>query len=343
MRNERALGPLLLLLGVVALAPSACGSLELASGSGGAGSSSSTTTTTSGAGGAASSTTSSTGAGGDEPVEPRVFLILMENHNWGPIKGNPGAPFINGLLAKGAYAEHYYSPAGIHPSEPNYLWLEAGTNFGVLNDKDPAINHQATKEHLVTLLEGAGRSWRSYQEDISGLDCPLTATKKYAPRHNPVVFFDDVTEGGAVFAARCIAHVRPFHELDQDLVEGKVADYNFLTPNLCNDGHNLCTPQFDRLRQSDDWLSVQVPKLLASQAYARGAVVLITWDEGENNSDGPIGLIALGKGVKPGYSNQVPYTHSSTLRTVQTVLGVSPFLGDAAKATDLSDLFEHLP
>ena len=47
--------------------------------------------------------------------------------------------------------------------------------------------------------------------------------------------------------------------------------------------------------------------------------------------------------MKPGYSNQVPYTHSSTLRTVQTVLGVSPFLGDAAKATDLSDLFEHLP
>ena len=25
----------------------------------------------------------------------------------------------------------------IHPSEPNYIWSEAGTNFGVLNDNTP--------------------------------------------------------------------------------------------------------------------------------------------------------------------------------------------------------------
>ena len=41
--------------------------------------------------------------------------------------------------------------------------------------------------------------------------------------------------------------------------------------------------------------------------------------------------------ARPGYAGQVPYTHSSTLRTVETVFGV-PFLRDAANATDLRDL-----
>jgi hypothetical protein len=40
-----------------------------------------------------------------------------------------------------------------------------------------------------------------------------------------------------------------------------------------------------------------------------------------------------------GYFNSIRYTHSSTLRTLQEIFGVSPLLGDAANATALSDLF----
>src|SRR5689334_24430954 len=101
-----------------------------------------------------------------------VFVIAMENHNWtqpanqftGSIQQifqNPNAPFINSLVDGSAwaivngspthisehvaYATNYRSvlatPGGnnphIHPSEPNYIWAEAGTNSGVLNDRDP--------------------------------------------------------------------------------------------------------------------------------------------------------------------------------------------------------------
>src|SRR5215831_9115427 len=52
-----------------------------------------------------------------------VFLIVMENHNWSDIKNNPSAPYINNsLLPMASYAEQYFNPPGIHPSEPNYLW-----------------------------------------------------------------------------------------------------------------------------------------------------------------------------------------------------------------------------
>ena len=110
------------------------------------------------------------------PAGKTVFLIMMENHNWSDIKGSPSAPYLNTtLLPMASHAEQYYNPPGNHPSEPNYLWLEAGTNFGITDDADPAVNHQSTRLHLVTLLTTAHITWKSYQEGISGTECPLTS------------------------------------------------------------------------------------------------------------------------------------------------------------------------
>src|ERR1700686_1797366 len=134
-----------------------------------------------------------------------VFVIAMENHNWtqpanefiGSIQQiyqNPNAPFVNSLVngtafavingsvvnisSQVSYASAYHNvlatPSGnnphIHPSEPNFLWAEAGTNFGVLNDNDPYTSsgptNQNTTQHLVTFLTQAGKTWKSYQEDI---------------------------------------------------------------------------------------------------------------------------------------------------------------------------------
>jgi hypothetical protein len=43
-----------------------------------------------------------------------------------------------------------------------------------------------------------------------------------------------------------------------------------------------------------------------------------------------------------GYSNALHYTHSSTLRTLEELFGLTPLLGDAANVntSDLSDLFQ---
>lgn len=273
-----------------------------------------------------------------------VFLIVMENHDWSQVKGSASAPYINHtLLALGAHAEQYKNPPALHPSEPNYLWLEAGSSLGVTTDLDPAVNHQSTTAHLATQLNAAGVSWRSYQEGISGTVCPLTGTGNYRTKHDPFVFFDDLTGGRDPHDAACIAHNRPFDELARDLEAGTVARYNFLTPDLCDDGHDKCGPAQDQVRQTDDWLAAHIPGILASATYRDGGAVFITWDEGNGHSDGPIGMIVLSPHAKAGYENSVPYTHSSTLRTVQEVFGVAPFLGDAARATDLSDLFDAFP
>jgi len=268
----------------------------------------------------------------------------MENQDWSNIRRNASAPYINDtLLPMASHAEQYYNPPGNHPSEPNYLWLEAGTNFGIRDDNSPASNHQRTTRHLVSLLNAAGVSWKAYQEDISGTTCPLTNRGSYAVKHNPFVFFDDVTGSNNPADAYCIAHVRPYSELATDLSNNTVARYNFITPNVCNDMHNSCAPLHDKVKQGDAWLSTEVPRILASRPYAANGVLFITWDEAKTG-DGPIGMIVLSPVAKGGgYSNRVQYTHSSTLRTVEEIFGVTPLLGGAANATDLSDLFVSLP
>src|SRR5206468_3644582 len=148
-----------------------------------------------------------------------VFLIVLENYAWSSIKNNPSAPYINGtLLPRASHAEQYYSPSNLHPSLPNYLWLEAGTNFGIRDDNYPSSNHQSTTSHLVDLLEAAGVSWRAYQEGIRGTDCPLTNFGSYDVNHDPFVYFDDVTQNNNARAPRCIQHVRPYAELQTDLI-----------------------------------------------------------------------------------------------------------------------------
>jgi hypothetical protein len=274
-----------------------------------------------------------------------VFLILMENHNWSQIAGSASAPYINGtLLPTSSYALNYRNPPANHPSEPNYLWLEAGTNFGIANDSDPSVNHQATTSHLVTQLQTAGITWKSYQEDISGTGCPLTAVNKYAPKHNPMVFFDDVTNANNASSANCVAHVRPYSELATDLANNQAARYNFITPNLCNDMHDStgCATT-DAVSNGDTWLQNNVPQILNSAAYRNNGLLIITWDESATG-DLPVGMIVLSPKAKGGgYTNSIAYTHSSTLRTVQEIFGVGPLLGDAVNAADLGDLFRSFP
>jgi phosphatidylinositol-3-phosphatase len=241
----------------------------------------------------------------------KVFVIAMENHNWTQpankftgspqqIFQNPYAPFINSLVngtafavvggsvqhisEHVAYASAYHNvlatPSGnnpdIHPSEPNYIWAEAGDNFGVLNDNDPydptGPTDQNTTQHLSSFLTKAGKTWRSYQEDvdltsIGGLltntpspedqwTVPLTSFSgffgsglnqyngsnqyNYAAKHNPQVFFADTNGGNDSSTANPLStHYAPLQQLFTDLDNNTVADYNWITP----DSTTICTPR----------------------------------------------------------------------------------------------------
>ena len=238
-----------------------------------------------------------------------IFVIAMENHNWtqpeqvaGKIQQvyqNPNAPFINALVngtasaiingeavnisEQTAYAMAYHNvlatPSGnnihVHPSEPNYIWAEAGDNFGVFNDNEPfrvpGGTNQNTGLHLSNLLQSAGKTWKSYQEDIDLTpnaanqltNVPLppdqwtvplknisgvfasgvnafngSAQYNYAAKHNPMVFFTDTNGGNNATSSNPLAaQYAPLQQLFTDLANDTVADYNWITPNQFNDMH----------------------------------------------------------------------------------------------------------
>ena len=108
------------------------------------------------------------------------------------------------------------------------------------------------------------------------------------------------------------------------------------------------------IRQGDDFLSQIIPIIMASNAYMNRGVIIIWWDESESdgvaddNADDlnhTIPEIIISprahrnvKGLP--YASTLAYNHSSDLRTMQEIFHIAPFLGDAANASDLSDLFE---
>lgn len=289
-----------------------------------------------------------------------VFVIMMENHSWAGLKGNTSAPYINGtLLPMSAHAEQYATT--VHPSELNYIWLEAGDTLTIIDDADPTEpkNQQpATNDHLSAQLTKAGIPWKAYAEDIDGTSCPLTSSPllgpgDYAAKHTPQIFFADVTDNFSFTSANCIAHVRPYSELAADLTTpGKLARYNFISPNLCHDMHNAIncgTASLNIVKAGDDWLAANVPPILASPAFANGGLLLVLWDEGDaaltgQASNGPIPLFVTGSMVKKGYESQTAYSHSSTLKTIEEIFGV-PLLRAAGdpKTHDLSDMFQQFP
>jgi len=220
----------------------------------------------------------------------KVFVIAMENHNWTqpasasaptPLFQNSYAPFLNSLVdgtsaisSQVAYATHYINAAvGDHPSEPNYIWAEAGTNFGVANDDTPyhadcsPDTVQTTDQHLSAFLAKAHRTWRSYQEDtdVDATNQPLAKSAwtvplfnlggtftsglnaynysnqiNYAAKHDPMVFFTDTNGGCNTTTSNPLRlQYAPLQQLALDLRNDQVADYNWITPNQYNDMHSV--------------------------------------------------------------------------------------------------------
>jgi hypothetical protein len=227
-----------------------------------------------------------------------VFVIAMENHNFiqpaslnasiNPVYQDVAAPYINSLVTPGnanaaqtSWAKNYVSVgASVHPSEPNYIWSEAGTNFGVQNDNQPYSaggTNQNTTQHLTGLMLQQGVTFKSYQEgiDLQAVGGKLTNTVlpqsqwtspiqnfsgtsstytnpyngsnqyNYAVKHNPMAYFSDTNGGFDTTPANPAAQFyAPLEALQADLTDNTVSRYNWITPDQYNDMHTALSGGF---------------------------------------------------------------------------------------------------
>jgi hypothetical protein len=98
-----------------------------------------------------------------------VFVILMENHAYGQIVGNPNAPFANSYMNSANTARNYFAIG--HPSSTNYLEIVGGSNFGVRSDNGPDWHNSACTPNLLTNPPAT-----NFDTPNSGSVCPIYGT-----------------------------------------------------------------------------------------------------------------------------------------------------------------------
>jgi phosphatidylinositol-3-phosphatase len=351
-----------------------------------------------------------------------IFYIALENHDFTqptsyngtePIFGNPNAPFIDSLLTPGnpnaaqvSYETNYTQPGnGDHPSEPNYVWAEQGSNFNpttpnaagggvstaggptsttqgtingttILNDNDPSASSgnifptSYAANHLTGQLNAAGITWKNYQEDYQYSSSVLVSASgtggvhngntvvanpyngsleyNYAVKHNPMAFFADTAT----------QNVEQISQLQSDLNNNTVGRYNWITPDQYNDMHSTLSGNYaftyngitydsangnnndsEQIAQGDNFLSIIIPEIEASQAYKNNGAIVIWNDETEGGDTSAftsteIVISPLAKGNA--YASSVPTDHSSDIKTWEELFGL-PFINNPIPSSETLD------
>jgi hypothetical protein len=277
-----------------------------------------------------------------------VFVVAMENESASSVYGSSSAPYLNGLINSYAHTTAFSDPLpDAIPSEPHYVWMEAGTNAfsdtTFTTDNDPsASNSTKSTAHLSTQMSAASVSWMGWMEGLNSSTgaCPVSSDGFYVAKHDPFVFFQD-TAGSppSKSSAVCAAHHQAYTTaaMGQALSAGTVAQYNFIVPNVCNDMHGdpACSSS-NVIAAGDAWLSANLPPII-NFVNAHQGVLFIVWDEPEGGTLIP--FVAIGPGVKTGYTGKVAYTHSSLTKSVDEIFGL-PVLSTVTGANDFADLFQ---
>jgi phosphatidylinositol-3-phosphatase len=106
-----------------------------------------------------------------------VFLIMMENHGYQQVIGNPNEPYLNSLIASGKVnlATNYFAVG--HPSLTNYLEVVGGSNFGVRSDHAPDWGNTSCSPNIATGIVNADNGGGNAPVPVdTGNVCPISGT-----------------------------------------------------------------------------------------------------------------------------------------------------------------------
>lgn len=257
------------------------------------------------------------------PEFEHIVMVVFENREYETVIGNSRMPYFNILASAYTLLDQHYAVA--HPSLPNYLALVSGDTQSITEDCEDCFVDAAS---LPDLMEGRGRTWKTYQEDMPA-PCYQGSTALYAQKHNPFIYFNPIR----LDEARCARSIVPLEQLDADILAGQLPNLIFVTPNLCHDAHDC------ELDQADVWLhdfmDTMVPVLdLTGKPY----LIVLTWDEGTtkegccglpDSAGGRVPTVLVSPQVRNGFRDETPYTHYSILKTISEAWRL-PYLGHAA-------------
>jgi len=237
-------------------------------------------------------------------------------------------PYLNGLAQQYGLATQYY--ANTHPSIGNYFMFTTGQ----IITNDDGYTATVGVDNLVRHLISAGKTWKSYAEDLPYAGYTGSDSGAYSEHHNPFSYFSDV---------RCKCpqqqNLVGFSQFQADLGSGTLPNFSFVAPNLNDDAHN------GSLAQADGWLQQNiVAPLFASPQFQNGGLLIVLFDEAEEsdgtNGGGRVAMVMAGPNAKTGFQSSRLYQHENLLRTITDYLGVDGNIGLASTATPMTEFLK---
>ena len=237
-----------------------------------------------------------------------VVIIMNENRTWTggrtPAVGMgfsaTNMPFLHGLATKCTYYSDWAETNATQNSLNQYIGLTSGVaNTSTVNDCNPSATCESTDNNIFRQIRVAGLTPRSY---VDGATQPCSAAGN-AAKHIPALYYK-----GGDDASHCTAEVRPLSELDV----AKLPTLSFITPTLCNDGHDCPDSTVD------NWDKVMLTSILNGATYAAGStIVVVMYDE-----DQPVPNLIIAPTAHAGEITSVAGSHADLLKTIELALGL---------------------
>jgi len=253
-------------------------------------------------------------------------VFSFENRTWSNVGLGFSAstmPYLHSIAAQCSYFSDWTETNTSQDSLTQYIGETSGVNNpNTVNDCNPSTTCRSTDDNIFRQVRVAGGTARSYVEGAT-TGCSASGN---AAKHIPALYyFGSYTDATGTHNDHdfCSAEVRPYSEFDVN----NLPTYAFITPTLCNDGHDCGDATVDA------WASTNIQQVLDSAAYQAGTVAVFVWYD----EDHPVPNAQIAPtGHKGDITQSGLGSHAALLKTIEDLLGV-PFMnqGQLPAATDL--------
>jgi hypothetical protein len=267
------------------------------------------------------------------------------------------SPYLNKTIKPRAAFLTRYEGVTLGGSLANYMGMTAGRFTRCDSNDDSPVHCHHSWNSLFSQLDARSISWRQWGGSADNA-CDIfdhgSAWSKniYTVHHMPAVYLTRIEGGRYDEALAPSAECRhnalatgttapnDTSSLDAALKSGQVGHFNLIVPNDCQNGHDPCAPTNDGVRQFDDFLAAEVPKIQSSPAFGSNGVIMITYDSGTSPKQPYVLFDALGPLVKPGVYGGRVQNHYGLLRTMEDGFGLRGYLGGAAQAAPINEIWK---
>ena len=304
-------------------------------------------------------------AAGGVPAFSHVFVIVGENTSLSQLTMKNAPYQLGQIKPNSAWLTDYWGIS--HYSTSNYIAMTSGQFLPChqADEKPATCNQPASVTNIFGQLSGAPTpiSWKAWNESMPHPCYLVNAGENrfgnaYRVKHNPAAYFANVV--GSDFSGTqgnsfCQQHVVSMGTTDPNdkstfedtlLAGTDVPQFNYISPNMCEDGHDNCKPQGNTIKQFDDFLAREVPNITSSPAWDSNSVIFVVYDEGQDGGPGkavkfdgghvPFAVIGdqVHPALYPGFTN-----HYNLLRTIEDGFGLG-YAGEAGTSTSITQIWK---